>query len=128
MNNNLFLLLILGIFLNSCNLPRRFGDTNFSQQNRTQYDMSKIEYLGGDGSTLEKAIIIKHAENEFHGILAEYAYLEKKYGKRGVVWQSNQQSLSEHERRKYDILKIELLSSKEILTYYFDITNFYGKY
>lgn len=127
MKKIIFLLLILGLILSSCNLPRRFGDPGYGQQYKTQYDMKKIEYLGGDGSSFEKAIIIKNAESDFHGILAEYAYLEKKYGKRGTVWDRNAQSYSECQKKKYDILEIEFLESKETMTVYFDITGFYGK-
>ena len=40
-------------------------------------DLTKVTYAGGDGKTVENAIIIKNAENERNGVAAEYAYISK---------------------------------------------------
>lgn len=54
-----------------------------------------------NGESIEKAIVID-AENEVTGVLAEYEYLEKRFGKRGKDWKLNMQSLIE-ESKKYMI-------------------------
>jgi hypothetical protein len=75
-----------------------------------------------DGSSIEKAIVVT-ATNEREGIRAEYAWLDKKYpgNKRGG------QSLSYHDKKPYDIIKVITADGKPVETY-FDISNFFGKY
>jgi hypothetical protein len=75
-----------------------------------------------DGSSFEKAVVVA-ATNEREGIRAEYAWLDKKYpgNKRGG------QSLSYHDKKPYDIIKITTADGKSVETY-FDISNFFGKF
>lgn len=75
-----------------------------------------------DGSSYEKAIVIT-ATSETTGIHAEYAWLDKKYpgNKRGG------QSLTYHDKKPYDIIKVTTTDGKAVDTY-FDISNFFGKF
>jgi hypothetical protein len=80
-----------------------------------------VSYAGGDGSSLEKAVIVK-AATEKTGVDAEYDYIAKHYPgyKRGP------QSLQNIKGRAYDV--IEFTTAKgEKKTIYFDITAFFGK-
>ncbi|MBM4295821.1 MAG: hypothetical protein FJ126_13090 [Deltaproteobacteria bacterium] len=76
---------------------------------------------------MEKAVVIKGATNSRDGIAAEYAYLEKRFGKRNVDWKLKRQSLRHHQGKHFDFLEIELKdgSPKEV---FFDITEFFGKF
>ncbi|MGQ9608584.1 MAG: hypothetical protein ACUVWN_04750 [bacterium] len=78
-----------------------------------------------NGESIEKAIVID-AENEVTGVLAEYEYLEKRFGKRGKDWKLNMQSLIEESKKIYDMMDLTLSDGTE-KTIYFDITSFFGK-
>jgi hypothetical protein len=87
--------------------------------------MQKFLFKSGNGSSKEKAIII-NAPNEKSGVNAEYEYLESIYGKQNVKWRLYEQNLLIEDDKYYDVLVIELRNS-ELLTFWFDITSFYGK-
>ncbi len=83
-------------------------------------------FAGGDGSSFENAVIIK-SKNTSEGISNEYMYLSMLYGNREKYWKLLQQSLSNHNKKHYDVMKIEL-NNGEIKEVFFDITNFFGKF
>ena len=78
-----------------------------------------------NGSTKEQAIII-NAPNDKSGVDVEYEYLESTYGEQNVHWRLYEQKLFIEDDKYYDILVIELRNN-QLLTFWFDITSFYGK-
>ena len=113
-------------FLASCGTTKNSGSRLTEYYSKTP-DLTKIVYEGGDGKSIENAIIIKFAKNEREGIASEYAYIEKNYGKKFTDWKVISQSTGNNNNRKYDILKIQTLPKNEMVILYFDITGFYGK-
>jgi len=107
-------------------------------------DLKKIVYKGGDGSSVNKAIIIKRATTLKEGIAAEYAYLGKKLGQRGVDWKPLGQYLHPIFRIGriygnpdyaqpapplfYDIIRVKIIDTNEIKYFCFDITEVFGKF
>jgi len=106
-------------------------------------NLRKIVYKGGDGSSVKKAIIIKKAATLKEGIAAEYAYLGKKLGQRGIDWKPLGQYLHPIFRIKtvygnpdyaltahlyYDIIKVKIIDTNEIKYFCFDITEVFGKF
>ncbi len=83
---------------------------------------SSVKYAGGDGSSMEKAVVIKGARDSEAGIASEYAWVAKKY----PGYQMKRQSLLNHGGKSYDMLSITTKDGKE-LDVYFDITEFFGK-
>lgn len=83
-------------------------------------------YGGGNGESFDNAIVI-NIPHPFIGVHAEYLFIENNFGKRGKDWQLENQALSFHNGRYYDVLKIKLTSG-ETKVFYFDISNFFGKY
>ena len=81
-----------------------------------------ITYSGGDGSTLEKAVIIKGA-TEATGVDAEYAYLQKHF----PGCKTGSQSLQNLKGKAYDVLEYTPAGGKKQMIY-FDITAFFGKF
>jgi hypothetical protein len=75
-----------------------------------------------DGSSFEKAIVIKEV-SEMKGVNAEYAYLRAAY----PGYKAGGQSLSYHDKKPYDAIKITTADGKQ-LTVYFDTSNFFGKF
>jgi hypothetical protein len=82
-----------------------------------------ITYAGGDGLTLETAIRIVGATGEEDGVAAEYRWLQTHAagGERG------EQSLLNKGGRVYDCLEWRWPDGTT-RSYYFDITDFFGKY
>ncbi len=82
-----------------------------------------IRYEGGDGSSVEKAVIIKGAKDSQAGIGAEYSYLKKTF----PGYKLRQQSLQGKGGKKYDVLAITTKEGKD-LDVFFDISDFFGKF
>jgi hypothetical protein len=124
----IILLLFLTNLIVSCvttqNTKPKLSDTEY--WNRIP-DLTKVTYEGGDGKTLENAIVIKNAENERNGIAAEYSFIAKTYGQKFKDWKPIGQSTIVKENRKLDLINIETIPKKETISFYFDITEFYGK-
>ena len=80
-----------------------------------------VSFSGGDGSSLEKAIIVK-APNEQSGVHAEHEYIRQHYpgSKEG------RQSLQNAKSRAYDVMEITTADGKK-KTIYFDINAYFGK-
>ena len=83
--------------------------------------ITPIFYVGGDGSSFEKAIVIKGG-NEETGVHAEYAYLQRKY----PGYRRGRQALLVKKKRAYDVLDFTTAAGAKKKVY-FDITDFYGK-
>ena len=64
-------LLFITLFLSSCGVKRNTVLTN----NTNNISVKDVSFSGGDGSSYEKAIIVK-AKNSTDGIGAEYKYLD----------------------------------------------------
>lgn len=93
-----------------------------------------VVYAGGDGTSMEKAVVIVGASGEFEGVASEYAWLEIQFGPKNVNWQSPEQGLIAENGRYYDVLNVEFLTDVgdyrkgDVAEFYFDITDFYGKF
>jgi len=94
---------------------------------------SQISYTGGDGSSFEQAVVILGAVNEFDGVDAEYQWLAQKFGPENENWSSSQ-GLFQSGDKLYDILTLTFLKDVtdhkvgESADFYFDITDFFGKF
>ena len=120
-------LLLISILLTSCIATQKYSNTSKVNWSKTP-DLTKITYTGGDGKTIENCIVIKNAENEINGVASEYAFIAKKHGQKFLDWKPIQQSCNTKDKKTFDILVIQTLSGNEKITYYFDITDFYGKF
>ncbi len=94
---------------------------------------AEVSYGGGDGTSIEGAVIIENAANHFEGVDAEYVWLETQFGPQGDKWDRAEQSLIEEDGRLYDVLKVDFYDKTggykkgEVAYFYFDITEFYGR-
>ncbi len=126
---NLIAIILLITGAVSCGTMQNTNKTfNAAEYWNTTADLSKVTYEGGDGKTAETCIIIKNAENERNGVAAEYALITKIHGERFKDWNSTGTSTFNKDGKKIDLIKIETVQTKEAISYYFDITDFYGKF
>jgi len=79
-------------------------------------------FAGGDGSSVEKAIIISGASDETSGIRAEHVWFSKQY----PGWKLSLQSSPSTNGHVYDKMDI-VASDGASHSIYFDISSFYGK-
>jgi len=122
----LFTLLAFVFLLTSCATMQN-KSTSMTNYYSQAPDLSKVTYEGGDGKTIETTVIIKNARNERNGIAAEYNYIAKKQGVKFTNWKPVGQSTSSNNGKKFDVIDIITIPGNEKITYYFDITDFYGK-
>ena len=87
---------------------------------------SSICFSGGDGGSIEHAVVILGAKGEQDGVAAEYKYLEMLYGPRGAGYTVSSQSLLEQNGKSYDRLDIEVKGKP--LGVFFDISDYFGKF
>ena len=85
---------------------------------------SSVTYGGGSGDTIQDAIVIRGARNEAAGVQAEYGYIRQELGT-GCKGQS--QSLLKEGDRYFDAITVELSDGTERV-FYFDVTEFFGKW
>ena len=81
---------------------------------------------GGDGSSVEEAVRISGIADNTKGVAAEYDYLQKLLGPRGVRWNVKQQRLIARDNRYFDVLTVMLPDGAQ-REFFFDITEFFGK-
>jgi hypothetical protein len=91
---------------------------------KKEYDFSNYKFIGGDGSSQKRAVIVGF-KTEQEGIAAQYYYIGKKYGMRNVDWKVLSQECSKIKSRMYDSIKIKLLKTDEEVKVWFDITAYY---
>jgi len=81
-----------------------------------------VSATDNDGSSFDKAIFVQE-DHEQPGVDFEYRWIRNKYPGSKV----NGQSLSNHNKKPYDIIHITTADHTS-LDVYFDISNFFGKF
>jgi hypothetical protein len=90
-------------------------------------DKDKIRFSGGDGVSMENAIVIKGALNEAEGAAAENFFLINKIGEKEVDWKALSKTSPEAGGKVYDKLEILYVKKSSTAEYYFDVTEFFDK-
>jgi len=76
-----------------------------------------------DGSSIEKAVVIKFAGDYQESIGQEYAYIAYIYGTEGTDYEVLGQALEGEGESSYDVISIKLIPSGEEKKVYFDVTD-----
>ena len=79
------------------------------------------------GGTSFDDAIVDLADNESDGVKNEYTYLRLQECAPGVSWKTTMQSLLTHGKKTYDRLDTVCPGTNQKRTFYFDITNYFGK-
>lgn len=82
-----------------------------------------ISFAGGDGSSCEKAVVIRKAANQAEGVAAEKAWIAWKYPNAKMKGQA----VNGVKNKTFDMLKIETVTG-DSRTVCFDITDFFGQW
>jgi hypothetical protein len=81
----------------------------------------RASIAGGDGSSIDKAVIIKAPDN-FIGVRVEFTWITKNC----PTWKLENQSTFKAGNKIYDKMNFRTPDGR-LKTIYFDITDFYGK-
>ena len=84
--------------------------------------MAEITFGGGDGTSAEKAVVIKGAAGEDDGVKAEYKWLRTNY----PGYRLKRQSLQSINHKSFDVIEFNDKDGKGVKIY-FDISRFFGK-
>jgi len=115
-------LLVLFMFTLFVNAEKKATKKTTSKKNKI-IKIGHLRFEGGDGSSMEKAVIVKNAKNEMEGIDAEAKWIHKLHRR----WRKGNQALMRKDGKSYD--RIEYTTpdgTKKII--FFDITDFFGKF
>lgn len=82
-----------------------------------------VSFEGGDGLSLDQAVVIKTTGGEMAGVGAEYQWLRQRY----PGYKRISQALIDQGASKFDDLEIEMPDGRH-LHIFFDISDFFGKY
>lgn len=96
----------------------------FGPQARNSFDEKSVS--GGKGRSFADAVIV-HAPNSEKGVVVEYAFIEKIFGKKNEDWKLASQVLKTYNSKHFDVFRLVLKGGKDEVMY-FDISEFYGKY
>lgn len=83
-------------------------------------------YAGGDGASLESAVII-NCTRTLQGIDAEHKYIERLYAQRGRDWSIEGQFLTCQDNREFSSFIIKFPNG-ESRTLCFDVSAFFGRF
>ena len=113
----LFTFFLMVILLNCAS--RQTVDLRTQQEKATQ-----IVYQGGDGDSMDDAVVIIGVSKQEEGLDAEYNFISKKYGLKGKDWRVVGQTIVKENKKIYDMIEFEITSSSEKRIYYFDVSAF----
>ena len=99
------------------------GETSNPARPILPKDLSHVSFVGADGSSCKKAVVIKNAANNVEGVAAEKAWIAWKYPNAKFKGQA----VSGAENKTFDMLEIETAGG-EPKTVCFDITDFFGRW
>lgn len=86
-------------------------------------DMTAVRYEGGEGGSIETAVIIKHAQDDLMGTKAEYVWLRQTFPGLKLV----SQHLLHEGGKTFDRMEFTTTDGST-RTIYFDISDSFGKY
>lgn len=85
-----------------------------------EHRQSPVVFEGGDGTSCERAVLIKGARGELEGVASEYRWLSEHY----PGWNLTEQSLVQSSERSYDVLNFTTADARK-QSVCFDISEFF---
>jgi hypothetical protein len=89
-------------------------------------DDGDLWYEGGDGNTIETAIVIRGVHEDLLGTAAEFHWLTWTFGRKDLDWQLISHSHGTFDDREIDTLELRLPTGT-VRIVYFDITESFGR-
>ena len=118
-----FCLVLTAIVFVGCKTTPGFSPGGGGYDSVPDGEKAQAAFSGGDGSSIQQAVVITGATGEKTGIRAEYIWLHEHY----PGYRLRLQRLRNEEMKAYDEMRI-ITSDGKSRTIFFDITSFFGKY
>jgi|TARA_Y100000310_G_scaffold172406_1_gene172537 hypothetical protein len=87
-------------------------------------EVNMARHTEKSGESIDEAIVISDVKNNLEGIAREYDCLEWKFGKRGIDWDLELQTLIVEGDKQYDRMALKFPDGTN-KTIYFDISSFF---
>ena len=87
----------------------------------------EITFDGGDGLSMQSAVVINGTEMGQYGSKAQFIWVGLQQGHRGIDWQLRSQQIEQEGEKLYASMVIQDFIRGRDRTYWFDISEFYGK-
>jgi hypothetical protein len=104
-----------------CDSGHKETSTPAGETKPVSHSAQEASFSGGDGSSIENAVIIK-APNNFIGVRAEYNWIRKNHPN----WQLDQQSVLKGSGKVYDKMYFRTPDGQRTILF-INVTDFYGK-
>ena len=115
-------LFIVFLLIAGCEPAQKQTNQTAGHTTTSNPPIKDVSFSGGDGSSIENAVIIK-APNNFIGVKAEYDWIKKNH----PGWKLVTQSVVNKKGKLYDKMDFQTPEGQAV-TLYFDITDFFGKF
>jgi hypothetical protein len=106
----------------SCVSPMRYNSFPIEQQ----ISEGKIKFKGGDGASIENAVIVKGGADYKEAILAEMYFISRIYGERNIDWKLISMATIKEKWSHYDVVEFISIKSDKKNYLYFDISAYFG--
>lgn len=123
MNRLILFIYFVSTILTSCSFWK------ISQYSKVEYktiqdkiNNNEITFSGGDGSSVENAIIISGVKNVEEIMISEQLFIMNKNGVMGSDWKAVFDGEITENGEKYDLIEINKLNENKIEQYYFDLS------
>ena len=98
----------------------------FSREDTEEFELPQFRYEGGDGSTLNDAIVVRGARSDLEGTAATFLWMHQHVGAKNDAWRLVTHSTGEEGVRKIDTFSV-ILRDGTHRSFYFDVTESFGK-
>jgi len=93
---------------------------------KNTFEKGKITFEGGNGDSIDNAVVVKGAQFDLAGTTAEFAWVTKMYGRKDRDWYLLSHSHGRYGDREIDTIVIDIKNSAQ-QTIFFDISESFGK-
>jgi len=84
----------------------------------------QIIIKGGNGESIEDAVVIIGVGEQGDGMDAEYGFISNKQGLKNKEWRLIEQTIVKENNKIFDLIEIEIIQSSAHRIYYFDVSAF----
>ncbi len=90
-------------------------------------EKAEVRFGGGNGDTIDRAVVIRGAAFDLAATWAEFAYVTQAYGQKDKDWKLISHTHGKQGDREIDTIEIELPGG-ERRNFFFDVTESFGKW
>lgn len=98
----------------------------FSRDRTEEFSLPQFRYEGGDGSTVESAVIVRGARSDLEGTAATFLWMRQNVGTKDDAWRLVTHATRREGLREIDTFDVILRDGTQ-RSIHFDVTESFGK-